>query len=242
MRTACRTSTGWRTAWRPTPDDPYRGHSGPLVLERGPATNPLFEAFFKAGEEAGYPRTDDVNGYRQEGFAKFDRNIRNGRRLSAAQRLPASPVMRPAEPGPDHPGVRRPGWSSRASGRSVSSTGDSAPPNGSTPVRSSSAAALSTPRSCCSSSGVGNAADLQALGIDVVHDLPGVGENLQDHLEVYIQYACKQPVTMQPYLKWRYRPWIGANWLFLRRGPGGDEPLRGRRIRPQQRRRRRTRT
>ena len=74
------------------PDDPYRGHDGPLALERGPATNPLFEAFFTAAEQAGYPRTDDVNGYRQEGFAKFDRNIRNGRRLSAA-RAYLHPVM-----------------------------------------------------------------------------------------------------------------------------------------------------
>ena len=67
------------------PDDPYRGHSGPLILERGPATNPLFGAFFDAAVQAGYARTDDVNGYRQEGFAAFDRNIRRGRRLSAAR-------------------------------------------------------------------------------------------------------------------------------------------------------------
>src|SRR5215216_3692672 len=76
-------------------------------------------------------------------------------------------------------------------------------------------------------SGVGNADELRALGIDVVADVPGVGENLQDHLEVYIQYACKQPVTMQKYLKWRYRPWIGANWLFLRRGPGATNHFEG---------------
>jgi choline dehydrogenase len=69
-------------------------------------------------------------------------------------------------------------------------------------------------------SGVGNATDLEALGINVVHDLPGVGENLQDHLEVYIQHACTQPVSMQKYLKWRYRPWVGAQWLFAHRGPG----------------------
>src|SRR4029450_720120 len=69
-------------------------------------------------------------------------------------------------------------------------------------------------------SGLGNDAELRALGIDPIHHLPGVGENLQDHLEVYIQYACTQPVSMQPYLKWRYRPWIGARWLFLRTGPG----------------------
>src|SRR5512132_1814615 len=66
-------------------DDPYRGHSGPLVLERGPATNPLFGAFFEAVQQAGYPLTDDVNGYRQEGFAPFDRNVHDGRRLSAAR-------------------------------------------------------------------------------------------------------------------------------------------------------------
>ena len=75
------------------PDDPWRGHSGPLVLERGPATNPLFGAFFDAAVEAGYPRTDDVNGYRQEGFAPFDRNIHRGRRLSAA-RAYLHPIMR----------------------------------------------------------------------------------------------------------------------------------------------------
>ena len=90
------------------PDDPYRGHDGPLALERGPATNPLFEAFFAAAEQAGYPRTDDVNGYRQEGFAKFDRNIRNGRRLSAA-RAYLHPVMRRHESRRGHQGVRRAG-------------------------------------------------------------------------------------------------------------------------------------
>jgi choline dehydrogenase len=66
------------------PDDPYRGHDGPLVLERGPATNPLFGAFFQAAQQAGYELTDDVNGYRQEGFAPFDRNVHRGRRLSAS--------------------------------------------------------------------------------------------------------------------------------------------------------------
>ena len=69
-------------------------------------------------------------------------------------------------------------------------------------------------------SGIGNAAELAAHGIPVVADLPGVGENLQDHLEVYVQHGSKQPVSMQPYLKYRHRPWIGAQWLFLRSGPG----------------------
>ena len=208
------------------PDDPYRGHDGPLALERGPATNPLFEAFFAAGEQAGYPRTDDVNGYRQEGLAKFDRNIRNGRRLSAA-RAYLHPVMR--RPNLDvitrafvervvFDGKRAVGVDYRHlfgatkrvnAGQVVLCGG-----------------AINSPQ-LLQLSGVGNAAELQALGIDVLHDLPGVGENLQDHLEVYIQYACKQPVTMQKYLQWRYRPWIGANWLFLRRGPGATNHFEG---------------
>ena len=81
------------------PDDPWRGHDGPLVLERGPATNPLFGAFFAACQEAGYHLTEDVNGYRQEGFAPFDRNIHDGRRLSRRAGVPA-PGPWPAEPRP----------------------------------------------------------------------------------------------------------------------------------------------
>src|SRR5579859_2051428 len=76
-------------------DDPFRGHAGPLVLERGPATSPLFQAFFAAVQEAGYPLTDDVNGYRQEGFAPFDRNIHRGRRLSAARAYLHPAMSRP---------------------------------------------------------------------------------------------------------------------------------------------------
>jgi choline dehydrogenase len=76
-------------------------------------------------------------------------------------------------------------------------------------------------------SGVGPAALLRGVGVDVVADLPGVGEHLQDHLEVYIQYASARPVSVQPYLKWRHRPWIGAAWLFGRRGPGATNHFEG---------------
>jgi choline dehydrogenase len=76
-------------------------------------------------------------------------------------------------------------------------------------------------------SGIGNADALEALGVDVIHHLPGVGENLQDHLEVYVQYACKQPVSVAPYLQWRYRPWIGLQWLVFRRGPGATNHFEG---------------
>ncbi len=207
-------------------DDPFRGHGGPLTLERGPATNPLFQAFFDATVEAGYPRTEDVNGYRQEGFAKFDRNISRGRRLSAA-RAYLHPVM-------DRPNLT---VKTRAFVGGVVFEGHRAVGvryrHGRGPARVARAGqvilcggAINTPQ-LLQLSGVGNARELSALGIKVVHDLPGVGENLQDHLEVYIQYACTQPVSVQKYMQMRYRPWIGAQWLFLRRGPGATNHFEG---------------
>ncbi|HET9248862.1 MAG TPA: GMC family oxidoreductase N-terminal domain-containing protein, partial [Actinomycetota bacterium] len=189
------------------PDDGFRGHAGPLVLERGPATNPLFGAFFEAARQAGFELTDDVNGYRQEGFAAFDRNIHRGRRLSAA-RAYLHPVMsRPNLEVRTRAFVTRILFEgSRAVGVEIA-RGRGAP----TRIRAGEVivcgGAINSPQTL-QLSGVGPADELRALGIDVVHDLPGVGENLQDHLEVYVQHACTQPVSMAPYLKWRYRPWI----------------------------------
>jgi choline dehydrogenase len=204
----------------------WRGHEGPLVLERGPASSPLFTAFFEAVQQAGYQLTDDVNGYRQEGFAPFDRNVHRGRRLSAA-RAYLHPVM--GRPNlrvecwalvtrilfEDKRAVgveyrRGPGQTRTASARDVILCGG----------------AINTPQ-LLQLSGVGNAGELGRLGIAVTADLPGVGENLQDHLEVYVQYGCKLPVSVQPALKWRSRPWIGANWLLLRRGPGATNHFEG---------------
>jgi choline dehydrogenase len=200
------------------PDDPFRGHDGPLVLERGPATNPLFGAMIEAGKQAGYPLTDDVNGVQQEGFARFDRNVRNGRRLSAA-RAYLHPVMK--RPNLE---VRTRAFVTRVLFDGKRATGVEYSRGGGAPRRVYAGevvlcgGAINTPQ-ILQLSGLGNADELRALGIDPVHHLPGVGENLQDHLEVYIQYACTQPVSMQPYLaKWR-APWIGAQWLFLRKGP-----------------------
>ncbi|MBB6346347.1 choline dehydrogenase [Nonomuraea muscovyensis] len=196
------------------PGTPFRGHDGPLALERGPAATPLFEAFFEAVQQAGYPLTDDVNGYRQEGFARFDRNIRRGRRLSAA-RAYLHPVL-----GRPNLTVRTRALVSRVLFEGTRAVGVEY--DGGT-VRAKEVVlcggAINSPQ-LLQLSGVGNAAELGALGVRVVHDLPGVGENLQDHLEVYIQHGCSQPVSMQPNLqKWRH-PWIGAQWLFARRGPG----------------------
>jgi choline dehydrogenase len=199
--------------------DEWRGGSGPLVLERGPATNPLFEAFFEAAQQAGHLPTDDVNGYRQEGFARFDRNISRGRRQSAARAYLHPVLDRPnltVETLAFTTSIRFSG--SRAVGVDYLRAGRLQRTVGAGEVLLC-GGAINTPQ-LMQLSGVGNAADLQALGIDVVADLPGVGANLQDHLEVYVQYNSKLPVSIAPGLRWRNRPAIAAKWLFLRSGPG----------------------
>ncbi len=196
--------------------DEWRGDDGPLTLERGPASNPLFQAWLEAGEQAGFRRTDDVNGYRQEGFAAFDKNVHRGRRLSAARAylhpvldrpnldlVTGARVNRVLFEGNRCVGVE---YRHRRSNHVVKAA-----------ETISCGGAFNTPQ-LLQLSGVGDPEHLGGLGIDVVSALPGVGENMQDHLEVYIQYACKEPVSMQPHLaKWR-APWIGFQWLF-RKGP-----------------------
>jgi len=222
-----------------TPDEPFRGHDGPLVLERGPADNPLFGAFFSAVKQAGYPLTNDVNGYRQEGFAAFDRNISRGRRLSAA-RAYLHPVMsRP------NLKVATMAHTTKILFSGTRATGVEFVLRGGVGVRGASIVDVSSaPRRayggevivCAGAfgspqllqlSGVGNAAELSALGLDVVADLPGVGENLQDHLEVYIQYGSKQPVSVAPALKWRNRPGVALRWALARSGPGATNHFEG---------------
>jgi choline dehydrogenase len=198
--------------------DDWRGDSGPLVLERGPATNPLFQAFFEAVQQAGHPLTDDVNGFRQEGFARFDRNIFRGRRLSAARAY-------------YHPVKHRPNLTVQClslvhrvlfTGKRAVGVQYSRPGTGVRTVDAGevilSGGAINTPQ-LLQLSGIGNADELRPLGVDVVNHLPGVGENLQDHLEVYVQHACTQPVSFNPALKLRNRPKIGLQWIFGKRGP-----------------------
>ena len=181
-------------------------------------------------QQAGFPLTDDVNGYRQEGFSAFDRNVHRGRRLSASQAY-----LHPVK-GRGNLEIRTRAYVTKilfSGRRAVGVEVAKAPPWGGAPrgYRAGSVerieagevvlagGAINSPQ-LLQVSGVGNADHLRPLGVDVVHHLPGVGEHLQDHLEVYVQHACTQPVSMQPYLKHRYKPWIGAQWLFLRRGPG----------------------
>jgi choline dehydrogenase len=206
--------------------DEFRGGDGPLVLERGPADGELFQAFFQAVQQAGYPLTDDVNGYRQEGFAPFDRNIHRGRRLSAARAY-----LRPA--------MRRPNLDveTRAFVTRILFDGTKAMGVEYTDWRGRIHRVLSAEVILCGGSinspqtlqvsGIGNAAELEAVGVKPLHDLPGVGENLQDHLEVYVQYGSKKPVSVAPALKYRNRPMVGARWLFGRSGPGATNHFEG---------------
>ncbi|RZS43049.1 choline dehydrogenase [Herbihabitans rhizosphaerae] len=199
-------------------EDDWRGQGGPLWLERGPSDNPLFEAFLSAAQEAGYPLTSDVNGRQQEGFARFDRTVRNGRRWSAA-RAYLHPVRhrknltvrclaqvdRVLFEGTRAVGVayRRPGRPKREvrAGEVILCGG-----------------AINTPQ-LLQLSGIGNPDELRPLGVEMVHALPGVGENLQDHLEVYVQHACTQPISFNPALKLRNRPAIGLRWMLTKTGP-----------------------
>jgi choline dehydrogenase len=205
--------------------DDFRGGDGPLVLERGPATNPLFAAFFEAALQAGYQLTDDVNGFRQEGFAPFDRNLHRGRRLSAARAYLHPVLSRPNLTVRTRAlvtqirleGGRATGVEYRRAGRlHTASAGEIVLSGG----------AVNSPQ-LLQLSGIGSPAVLEAAGVAVTHELPGVGENLQDHLEVYVQYACTQPVSVAPALKWRNRPLVGARWLFLRSGPGATNHFEG---------------
>ena len=219
------------TALASPPDDPWRGHDGPLVVERGPATNPLFGAFFAAAQEAGYPLTHDVNGYRQEGFAPFDRNIHDARRLSAA-RAYLHPILRQRSnlavwtrrfvtrllfDGSRAVGVEVARGVGGRGGVDRLTAGEVILAGGS----------INSPQLLLLS-GIGAADELRELGIDVVADRPGVGRNLQDHLEVYVQYQSLRPVSMQPSATelWR-RPFIGAQWMFLRSGPGATNHFEG---------------
>ncbi len=199
--------------------DAWRGGEGPLHTKYGPLRNPLYQAFIEAGRQAGYPVTEDVNGYQQEGFGRMDMTVHRGRRWSAA-----NAYLRPARGRPNlsieaqtlvsrvvFEGGRAVGVAYRRRGQDVV-------------VRARrevilAAGAINSPK-LLKLSGVGPADELRAHGIGVVADRPGVGENLQDHLEFYFQYACTQPITLYSKMNPLAKALIGMRWLALRDGLG----------------------
>ncbi len=206
------------------PND-YHGGDGPVSVTTPKAgNNPLFHAMVDAGVQAGYPRTDDLNGYQQEGFGPMDRTVTpQGRRASTARGYLDQARERPNLTIVTHATTDRNLFDvKRASGVSYL-IGNS---NNATEARARRevllcAGAIASPQ-ILQRSGVGPAALLRELDIALVHELPGVGQNLQDHLEMYLQYACTQPVSLYPALKLLNQPGIGAQWLFAGNGIGAS--------------------
>jgi choline dehydrogenase len=220
-------ATGWgyrhvlpyfrRAETRAEGGDAYRGAAGPLHTQCGPLRNPLYNAFIEAAAQAGYAPTDDVNGYRQEGFGRMDMTVHRGRRCSAA-----AAYLKPA--------MQRPNLTVRTNimvsriifekSRAVAVT--CLQGNATHEIRASreiilAGGAINSPQ-LLKLSGIGPAAELRAHGIEIVHDLPGVGENLQDHLEFYFQVAVTRPITLYGANNPLAKALIGLRWLL--RGDG----------------------
>lgn len=206
------------------PND-YHGGNGPVSVTTPKAgNNPLFHAMVEAGVQAGYPRTEDLNGYQQEGFGPMDRTVTpQGRRASTARGYLDQARERPNLTIVTHALTDRILFSGK---RAIGATYLHGDDNALKEVRARRevlvcSGAIASPQ-LLQRSGVGPSALLRDLGIEVVHDLPGVGQNLQDHLEMYLQYACKQPVSLYPALQWWNQPQIGAQWMFLGTGLGAS--------------------
>lgn len=204
--------------------DAYRGASGPLNVSTGACRNPLFQAFIEAGQQAGYPYTADMNGFQQEGVGPMDMTVHQGRRWSTAQAF-----LKPARTRTNltvetgamatrilFEGDRAVGvaFAQRDKPRAVRAEREVILAGG----------AINSPQ-LLMLSGIGDADQLREHGIDVVADRKGVGQNLQDHLEFYVQHACKEPITLYSATK----PWnmvrIGIEWFLFQTGDGASSHL-----------------
>lgn len=201
-------------------DPGWRGADGPLHVGRGRRDNPLTLAFVEAGRQAGYGVTLDYNGERQEGFGPFDATIRKGRRWSAADAY-----LKPALLLPNCALVR--GFARRVvfeSGRAVGVEMSRGPSRRILKARREvvlAASAINTPK-LLMLSGIGPAAHLAEFGIPVVANRAGVGANLQDHLEMYVQMACRKPVSLFRHWSFWGKARVGVEWLLRKTGPGAS--------------------
>jgi choline dehydrogenase len=222
-------ATGWayrnvlpyfkRAEHRAGGGDEYRGADGLLSTQHGLLTNPLHEAWLNAGREAGYPITADMNGFQQEGLGRMDMTVGGGRRCSAA-----NAYLRPAMQRSNLT-VRTEALVTRIVFERRRATGVRYRRGGAEAVALArrevivSCGPINTPQ-LLKLSGVGPGAELADLGIPVVHDLPGVGENLQDHLEFYFQVASKEPITLYSEMTPLRKALIGVRWILSKRGLG----------------------
>ena len=198
----------------------WRGTDGPLHITRGPRSNPLFDAFIESGRQAGYPVTADYNGQQQEGFGPMEATIWKGRRWSAA-----NAYLKPAMAGGNVHVTR--GFARRVvieGKRAVGVEVDTGA--GRKVIRAArevilAASSINSPK-LLMLSGIGPAAHLREHGVEVVADRPGVGANLQDHLEIYMQFAAAQPVSLYKYWNLFGKAWVGAQWLLTGGGVGAS--------------------
>ncbi|WP_336097124.1 choline dehydrogenase [Roseovarius sp. CH_XMU1461] len=201
-------------------DPAWRGKDGPLHITRGTRANPLTRAFVEAGRQAGYPVTGDYNGYQQEGFGPFDMTVWKGRRWSAA-----NAYLKPALKRENCTLVRALARrvvieEGRARGVEVLRGGKVEVIRAEAEVILA-ASSINSPK-LLMLSGIGPGSHLAEHGIEVLADRPGVGQNLQDHLELYIQMAASQPVSLYKYWSLLGKAYVGARWLFTRTGPGAS--------------------
>lgn len=203
-------------------EDAYRGRSGPMKITTAEAENPIFQAFLESAQQAGHAASDDLNGARQEGFGRVDRTIYRGSRFSSAdgylhpirgQRRNLSVLVKTQV---DKILFK----AGRAVGLRALVRGDLVEFQARKEIVLS-AGAVNSP-SILQRSGIGAADHLQRLGIDLVSDLPGVGENLCDHLELFQQYECTQPVSIYPATKLWGKAKVGAEWMLTRGGLGAS--------------------
>jgi choline dehydrogenase len=199
--------------------DAYRGDSGPLQTCYGTLSNPLHTAWLAAGEQAGYPRTADINGYQQEGFGRLDMTVGGGRRSSAANAYLRPALSRANLAVRTHSFATRILFEGQRAAGVEYRRGDATQAVRARREVIVSAGSINSPK-LLKLSGVGPAAELREHGIAVVRDLPGVGENLQDHLEFYFQVACTQPVTLYSAMGLLARARIGLRWMLRKDGLG----------------------
>ena len=206
--------------WHGQGQPEWRGLDGPLHVTRGPRDNPLFDAFIEAGRQAGYPVTADYNGQQQEGFGPMEATIWKGRRWSAANAY-LRPAMKAGNVRLVRAFARRVVIEGgRAIGVEVERSGKVSVIRAAREVVLA-ASSINSPK-LLMLSGIGPAAHLAEHGIAVVADRPGVGANLQDHLELYLQYAASQPITLFKHWNLWGKATIGAQWLFTGSGLGAS--------------------
>ena len=208
---------------RDTGANDYHGSNGPIsVITPKNGNNPLFHAMVEAGVQAGYPHTDDLNGYQQEGFGPMDRTVTpGGRRASTARGYLDLARGRPNLTIVTHALTDRILFSGKQAIGVAWLQGEQTQQALAQREVLLCAGAIASPQ-ILQRTGVGPADLLHSLDIPLIHHMPGVGANLQDHLEMYMQWTCKQPVSLAPALQWYKQPTIGAQWWLFGTGIGAS--------------------